>query len=152
MREWLNFRHAFGVFLLYLFWNILRSGDGNVGWMLIAMCFLILAAMCFSRTFSELAARPFTRFVDAVYFGHDDRDPPPLNLKLAAVYRTERRYDEDIAEYERQLEYHPRSPELWRELVRTAREAGAREQADRFLRTALRRVKRGERMQLEREI
>lgn len=149
MKDWFSIRNALGVLFLYLFWNILRSG-GGVGWMLIGMSFLIMAAMCFSGKLSEVASRPFTRFIDAVYFGHDDREPPALNLKLAEIYRGERRYEEAIAEYERQLEYHPRSPQLWLELVRTAGEAGEVEQARSYQRRALRRVKREDRAKLER--
>jgi tetratricopeptide (TPR) repeat protein len=150
MKDWLTLRNALGVVFLYLFWNIVRAG-GGIGGMLIGMSFLILAAICFSGNLRELCSLPFTRFIDTVYFGNNDREPPPLNLRLPHAYRTDARYEEAIAEYERQLEYHPRSPVLWSELIRTAREAGEIGQARRYFSRALRRVRRGERMELERE-
>jgi tetratricopeptide (TPR) repeat protein len=150
MKDWLKTRNALGVVFLYLFWNIARAG-GSIGGMLIGMSFLILAAMCFSGNLRELCSRPFTLFIDTVYFGNNDREPPPLNLRLPGAYRADARYEDAIAEYERQLEYHPHCGVLWKELIQTAREAGDTVQARRFLTKALRRVKRGERAELERE-
>jgi len=163
MKDWINSRNALGAFFLVCFFRAAGSAMNEAGMGLSAymmaigpaifsVSFLILAAICFSRTLSDLLCRPFTRFIDTVYFGHDDRDPPPLNLKLAGAYRAERRYEEAIAEYERQLEYHPRSAQLWLELVRTAQEAGEQEKAQQFLRTALRRVRRADRLELERAV
>lgn len=160
MRDWLTLRNAFGALLLVLFFKsaaTTQSGTGSIamtggmGTALVAMSFLILSACCFSRTLSEVLSRPFTRLIDGVYFGNNDREPPPLNLRLPEAYRRDYRYEEAITEYERQLQYHPRSAVLWSELIRTAREAGNPDMARAFLRRALRRVERGERLPLERE-
>ena len=159
MKEWLTIRHLAGAVLLGLFFYIAGTGlqvgfehTGTNLWVAIrAFACLIASACCFSRVLCDILSRPFHAMIDAVYFGSDDRDPPPVNLKLAGIYRLERRFDEAIAEYERQLEYHPRSPELWGEMIRTAREAGNRDLAESLQHRARRKLKRDDRLLLERE-
>lgn len=159
MKEWLTIRNACGAVLLTLFFRIAGSGfvggiehlADNAGKALGAMSLLILSACFFSRSLCELISRPFHRLIDAVYFGSDDRDPPPLDLRLADAYRSGFRYEDALAEYERQLEYHPRSPELWREMIRTAGEAGNTALARQLFRRASRKMPPGEIRTLERD-
>jgi hypothetical protein len=155
MKEWLTIRNALGAVLLWSFFRVAGSamslGMDGAGRALWAMALLIVAACLFSSTLRELLSRPFIHFIDSVYFGNNDREPPPLSLKLAAVYRGERRFDEAMAEYERQLEYHPHSPELWSEMIRTAQEAGDRDMVQTLQRRAFRKLKAADRGFLETE-
>ena len=155
MKDWLTIRNALGALLLYMAFKCAAmtrpGGFAVMGPAIGSMICLVLAGIFFSRSLSEFLARPFTRFIDGIYFGSNDREPPPVNLKLAVIYRGERRYEDAIAEYERQLESHPRSLELWSELIRTAREAGSLNEARQYFGKARRRVRRDDREQLERE-
>ncbi len=155
MKDWLTIRNALGALLLWMAFQCAsattRGGYAVFGPALGSMICLVLAGIFFSRSLSEFLSRPFTRFIDGIYFGSNDREPPPVNLKLAGIYRGERRYEDAIAEYERQLESHPPSLELWSELIRTAREAGSLNEARHYFSKARRRVMRDDREQLERE-
>ena len=162
MKEWLTIRHAVGAIFLALFFHVafkgLQTGIGlecivsNLWVAIRAFACLIVAGCCFNRALSELVSRPFHALVDAVYFGHDDREPPPVSLRLARAYRLERRFDEAIAECERQLEYHPRSPELWAEMIGAARDSKDQDLVADLERRASRKVKGGVRLVLERSV
>ena len=104
----------------------------------------------FSGKLVEIAARPLLNLIDAVYFGTDRiSDPPPLTLKLARAYRRDLRFDEAIGECERQLEYHPRSLDLWCEIIHNYRESGSMEQLEQTFRKARRRLRLQDRRQLD---
>jgi len=155
MREWFGIRSLTGAWCVALGCLLILAketdtGD-HLGGLLFGFAALAGGVMLLSGSLTAWAARPFTRLVDLVYSGNNDREPPPLHLRLPQAYRTDARYAEAIAEYERQLEYHPRSAVLWTEMIRTACEAGDLNQARRFLHKALRRVDRGARRQLARE-
>jgi hypothetical protein len=159
MKEFLTVRNAVGAVLLGLFFKVAGGSfgggidalGGNLGRALGAMILLILSGCFFSSTLCDILSRPFTRFIDTIYFGNDDRELPPVNLKLTGIYRAELRFEEALAECERQLEYHPRSPELWREMICTAGEAGDRDLVQQLQRRAFRKLKGRDRMLLERE-
>lgn len=159
MHRALSLRNLLGLLFLILF---LRSASGffgggqegmlgGFGAAIIAMVWLILAAICFSGTLSEWFAAPLHRLVDAVYFGSNPVEAPPVTLKLARAYRQERRYPDAIAECERQLEYHPREPELWSELLRSARACGDEALLDHWIAKARRRLPEDVRRTMERE-
>ena len=137
-----SIRWILGCLGLFLFFTMASSG-GGMGSLLISMAILILAAMAFSPELSRWAASPLTRLIDGIYFGNGDRDLPPVTLKLARHYCQERRFADAMAECERQLEYHPRNPELWQELLAIARLSGDAERLGKLLNRARRRV-RGE--------
>jgi hypothetical protein len=82
-----------------------------------AIC-LIAGGIVLATVFAPHAAKPFTGFIDAVYFGGNRQDEdPPLNLRLPRAYRAERCFQKAIDECERQLTWHSLSPELWAELL-----------------------------------
>lgn len=159
MTKWLNIRSIAGVALLFLFVKLIRPvlsfdipGMESFGQALLAMAVLVLAAITFSGHLSEWASRPLVKMIDSIYFGSDDPDArPPVTLKLVRVYRAERRYGDAVAECERQLEFHPRSPELWIEMIRSAKESGEAKLAQRYLRRARRRLRPDDRPRLMRE-
>ena len=159
MKEWLTIRHAAGAVLLALFFYItgrgLVVGEGfdamttNLWTGIKAFACLIASACCFSSALSELLARPFHGMVDAIYFGRDDREPPPVNLRLAQAYRSERRYEEAIAECERQLDFHPKSPELWAEMIQSARASGDWELTEELRQRAARKLNKRDQLLLQ---
>ena len=151
MKDWLTIRNGVGTLFLYWFFKTGTAG-GGIGNALIAMASLIVAACFFSKTLCGVAACPLTSLIDAIYFGNNRCELPPVSLKLARVYRQEFRHADAISECERQLEYHPHSLELWTELIHSAQDSGDAEAAGKFRRKALRRLKVEDRKRLEREI
>jgi hypothetical protein len=135
------FRNVAGGILLVLFFVLApTAGSGGVGLALLVMCLLIISAILFSGSLSHVAARPFTGFIDSIYFGNNSRDVPPLTLRLARAYRRDLRFEEALEECERQLEYHPRSADLWFEMIHTARESGDEKSMQACIRKARRRL------------
>jgi hypothetical protein len=141
-------RNILGLVLLTMFFTA-APGAKDLGSGLMAMSLLILSAIFFSETLSQLAAKPLTAIIDNVYFGSNRYDPPPLTLRLARFYRRDLRFDEALDECERLLEYHPRSLELWCELLHSIRERGTAGELPRYLRRARRRLNFEDRHQLE---
>lgn len=160
MNRVLSLRNLTGLVFLILFFRsasgFFSGGNeglfGGVGAALFTMVWLVLAAICFSSTLSEWLAAPLHRLVDAVYFGSNPAEAPPVTLKLAKAYRLERRYADAVEECARQLEYHPREPELWAELLRNVRAAGDEAELERWMAKARRRLPEEARRSLEREI
>jgi hypothetical protein len=100
---------------------------------------LVAGGILIGSTFVKTASKPFLGFIDRVYFGGETvEDAPPLNLKLARAYRSERCFDRCIEECGRQLEHHSLAPELWAELLLAHREAGHRVEEAATLERALR--------------
>jgi hypothetical protein len=158
MKEWLTTRNALGAVTLCLFFRtagaIKTNGVVSTEMAILSLVLLVLTACIFSRQLSEYFAGPFTRFIDMIYYGNDDRERvrPPVNLQRADFHRTRGSFDKAIAEYKRQLKHHPRSPDLWGGLINTALEAGNPDLAKEFRRRAFRRLKGGDRIVLERGI
>ncbi len=143
-----NIRNLMGtVFLVMFFFTAPAARD--LGSALLAMCLLIISAILFSGTLSRVLAYPLTNFIDALYFGNNNRDIPPLTLRLARWYRRSLRLEEALAECERQLDYHPHSLELWCEIVHITRESGDAAEMERQFRRARRRVREGDRGHLD---
>ena len=132
-------RNLVGMALLIMFFMMAGSAAGAAG-LLLAMSVLILSAILFSETLAHLFAKPFTAVIDGIYFGNNSREAPPLTLRLARWYRRNLRFEEAQQECERQLEYHPRSLELWCELIHGARESGNGTKMDAFLKKARHRL------------
>lgn len=128
---------------------VMGTGTEGAGPALLSLALLVLSAVLFSGKLSQFAARPFTGFIDSVYFGNNSREAPPITLRLARAYRRDLRFDEALDECERQLEYHPRSADLWFEIIHIAREQGHTEKMQEYLRKARRRLRPEERPQLE---
>lgn len=83
---------------------------------------LVAACILLGSILTRQAARPFTAFVDRIYYGSSGpEDTPPLNLRLPRAYRAEGCYHMSVEECERQLEWHPLAPELWAELILACR-------------------------------
>jgi tetratricopeptide (TPR) repeat protein len=148
-------RNAAGGFMLVVFMHLVdryfRNPEGVMGGMaagLFSMGALVAAAILFAPSLVGWAARPFTRFIDETFIGGEG-DKPPVSLRLPQAYRKAGRYDDAVAECERQLEYHPHDRELWAELLRSARLRS--EGAAHYYRAALKRVRAGDRAALERE-
>lgn len=100
---------------------------------------LVAGGILFGSMVIKPASKPFLGFIDRVYFGSDTvEEGPPLNLKLARAYRSERCFKKCIEECERQLEHHPLAPDLWAELLLAHREAGNRQEEAETLDRALR--------------
>ena len=158
MKEWLNVRNGFGAVTLCLFFwaagRIRDHGEVNMEMAFLSFVLLAVAVGTFSPGLSEYFAGPFTRFIDTIFYGNNDRDRPrpPVNLQHADYYRTCGCFDKAIAEYKRQLKHHPRSPDLWGGLIATALEAGNSDLAVQYKRRALRRLSKGHRIVLERGI
>lgn len=156
MKEWLTIRNGFGVVTLCLFFwaagGIKDKGEVDTEMAVLSLVLLVATVGIFSPWLSEYFAGPFTRFIDSVYYGNNDRERPPLNLKRADFYRTHGEFNKAIAEYKRQLKHHPRSPDLWGGLINTALEAGNTNLAKEYRRRAFRRLDRGDRLVLERGI
>ncbi len=163
MKSWFTIRHGLGVFFLVAFFrqgsrffaeSHSSAGGFNVsaaGSAIGIMACLVMAAILFSGKLSEVAARPFTRFIDTIYFGSFDDGSPPVTLRLARAYRREFRYRDAMEECERQLEYHPHSPDLWREVIRNAQLLGDPRELARSLRKARRQLRPEDRELLGRE-
>src|SRR5688572_12281007 len=119
--RWLTVRNLIGVALLVWFAQLMKPflsfgvpGLGSFGEALLALAVLVAAAIAFSGSLIEVAARPLVNLIDSVYFGTDRvAERPPVTLRLARAYRHDLRFEEAIEECERQLEYHPRSLDLW---------------------------------------
>ena len=155
MKEWLTIRNGIGVAMLVLFIRTATSGlagYGGFGLAILSMAYLILAGIFFSKSLGGLVSLPFTKLIDAIYFGNNQAEPPPVTLKLARIYRHEQRHADAISECERQLEFHPRSLELWVELIRSVQESGDEVSARRLQRKAERRLKGEDRERLERDL
>lgn len=156
MKEWLSIRNGSGAVTLCLFFwaagRIKGPETVNTEMAFLSLILLIATVGFFSPWLSEYVAGPFTRFIDSIYYGNDDRERvrPPVNLKRPDFHRTNGRFDKAIADYKRQLRHHPRSPDLWAGLIDTALEAGKPALAKEFRRRALRRLNRGDRIVLER--
>ena len=118
---------------------------------LLCMAQLVTAAILFAPSLVHWAARPLTRLIDGVYFGSGGEEAPPITLRLAQAYRQAGRHEDAIAECERQLEWHPRSLELWREIIANARRTGSGEKAADYFRHATRRLGSEDRSALARE-
>ena len=155
MKDWLTIRNGLGVAMLAMFFRTATSGlagYGGFGMAIVSMVYLIIAGILFSATLSEWFSRPFTKFIDFIYFGNNQAEPPPVTLKLVRFYRHEQRHADAINECERQIEYHPHSPELWAELVRSAQESGDAELLMKSQRQARRRLKGEDRERFEQEV
>jgi hypothetical protein len=158
MKDWLTLRNGFGAACLVIFFYHAAAvltekelyGAGPM-FIVIAMLSVVLAGCCFSRSLYRMLSKPFTGFIDSIYFGNDDRDPPPVTLKLAGEYRLERRFDDAIAECQRQLEYHPQSVELWSEMISVAQEAGDQDLVEALQDEAARHLKGQARLLLDRQ-
>lgn len=124
----------------------------RAGFLLVGFAMLIAGFIMLSGSFTAFASRPLTGLIDRIYFGDNDREPPPVSLKLVRFYRQELRHTDAINECERQLEYHPHSLELWTEMIRSTRESGDREAARELYQKARRRLKTEDRALLKREI
>lgn len=141
-------RNVMGAVFLGMFF-LLAPGAGNLGTAVMVMALLILAAIMFSGTLSQWVARPFTGFVDFLYFGNNPVEPPPVNLRLARAYRRDLRFEEAVGECERILQYHPRSLAVWCELLHAVREKGSAEELARCFHKARSRLKGHDRGQLD---
>jgi hypothetical protein len=141
-------RNLIGAGLMVMFFLLAPSAH-SIGAALLAMAILILSACMFSETLANLAARPLTSVIDHIYFGNNAFDAPPVTLRLARSYRRDLRFDEAIRECERQLQYHPRSLEVWCELLHNFRESGEISELHRTFRKARRRLGRADRAQLD---
>jgi hypothetical protein len=97
---------------------------------------LAFVAVLFSGSLSKCAAKPLTGIIDSIYFGNESLEAPPLTLRLARAYRSDLRFEEAMLECERQLEYHPRSLELWLEMIHAARESGNAKAVRKYMRRA----------------
>jgi hypothetical protein len=159
MKEWLTLRNGFGVVCLVIFFYTTATvmtekelyGAGPM-LIVIAMLSVVVAGCCFSTSLYRMLSKPFTGFIDSIYFGNDDRDPPPVTLKLAGEYRLARRFDDAITECQRQLEYHPQSVELWSEMISIAQEAGDQDFVEALRDKAARELKGQARQLLERRM
>lgn len=99
------------------------------------------------------ATRPLTGFIDRLYFGDSWREPPPVDLKLAHIYRMEGNLEDAVWEYARARESHPANPQVLSEGILTLRALGRDAEAARWLRAGLRRVRDAEdRARLERSM
>jgi|GEM_PF-4774081 len=155
--RWLTVRNLIGVVLLVWFARLIKPfasfgipGVESFGQALLALAVLVAAAIAFSGSLVEVAARPLVNLIDSVYFGTDrTAERPPLTLKLARAYRRDLRFEEAIDECERQLEYHPRSLDLWCEIIHNFRESGDMVPLQHCFRKARRRLSFEDRRQLD---
>ena len=122
--------------------------DDRFGFLLFGFAVMLLGAIILSGSLAEWFSRPITAFIDLVYFGKSRAEAPPVTLRLAQVYRQQGRHAEAIAECERQLEWHPSSLELWREIITNARCIGSGEMAAGHFRRAVRRLRGDDRTAL----
>ena len=132
---WVTWRNALGVIFLIQCVRLLPAPgpepvrlDRIAAGLLAAAC-LVSAAICFSDSLVDWACRPLHWFIDKVYIGNEKLETPPVTLRLAESYLQERRWQDAIAECERQLEYHPQHEQLWQTLILAAEQSGAHEQA-----------------------
>lgn len=99
----------------------------------LAVPLVITGALLWCGKLSETFSRPFTGFIDSVFLGRGNGDIPPVTLRLARSLRADFRYDEAIGECRRQLEYHPRTFELWEEMVLADLDGGRFDSARRIV-------------------
>lgn len=94
---------------------LVKSGidDVDVGRFLSAALVFALGAVSIFTDLISLATRPFTAFIDSVFFPGGKPAKPSLNLKLPEYYRREGRHEEALAEYRKILKHYPDEPEAY---------------------------------------
>ena len=77
---------------------------------------------------AEQVAKPFVN----LFFPSDSFKKPPVSYLLAHRYRSERRYEEAVAQYENIIDFHPRERDAYVELIEVARQLGDEERAEKY--------------------
>ncbi len=80
------------------------------------LCF-VLGIVALWKTIFHVATRPFTLFIDSIFFPGGKLPKPVLNLKLPAYYLNESRFEEALAEYQKVLKYHPDAVEAYEKAI-----------------------------------
>lgn len=94
--------------------NLGIAGDNvDVGPFLAAALVFALGVVSIFADLLALATRPFTAFIDSVFFPGGKAAKPTLNLKLPEYYRREGRHEEALAEYRKILKHYPGEPRAY---------------------------------------
>jgi tetratricopeptide (TPR) repeat protein len=112
-------RWLFGIGLLGLSFRCVTEGYERLDLlsMLLGFFFFILGICALWKTIFHLATRPFTLFIDSIFFPGGELSKPVLNLKLPAYYTNEGRYEEALVEYQRILRHYPDEIEAYEKAI-----------------------------------
>lgn len=75
---------------------------------------------------AEQIAKPFAN----LFFPSDSFKKTPVSYLLARRYRSERRFEEAVTQYENIIEFHPHERDAHEELIEVARQMGDEELAE----------------------
>lgn len=67
----------------------------------------VLGVIAILTNLIEILTKPFTMFIDAVFFPGGAFSKPVLNLKLPEYYLREGRFDEALDEYKKIIRHYP---------------------------------------------
>jgi tetratricopeptide (TPR) repeat protein len=77
---------------------------------------------------AEQIARPFAN----LFYPSDSFKKPPVSYLLARRYRSERRFEDAVAQYENIIHFHPLEQDAYAELIEVARQTGDEELAAKY--------------------
>jgi tetratricopeptide (TPR) repeat protein len=107
-------------------------GIGAAGPVILSMVAFVSAVLLIAPEtafwLAEQIAKPFAN----LFFPSESFKSPPVSYLLAHRYRSERRFDEAIAQYEKIIEFHPRQRDAYLELIEVARLLGDEERAEKY--------------------
>ena len=106
--------------------------DGPLGGFatgLFGFAFLVAGTILLVPSLVPWVASPLLRFVDSIYLGSHNVEPPPLTYEVAERRIREGRWQDAATEFERIAYWHPGEERAWREAVRCAELAGDTEGA-----------------------
>jgi tetratricopeptide (TPR) repeat protein len=108
------------------------AGIGAAGPVILSMVAFVSAVLLIAPEtafwLAEQIAKPFAN----LFFPSDSFKKPPVSYLLAHRYRSERRFEEAVAQYENIIEFHPRERDAYMELIEVARQLGDDERAEKY--------------------
>lgn len=113
-------RLLIGLGLVWTAWIFAIQEQGeilDVMRLLIGMLLFLLGAAFLWSTLFRLVMKPFTWFIDLVFFPAGRLEKPILNLQLPAHYVKQERYDEALDEYHKIIRYHPQVQEAYERAI-----------------------------------
>ena len=108
------------------------QGMGAAGPVILSMGALVTTVLLIAPEtafwLAEQIAKPFAN----LFFPSDQFPKPPVSYLLARRYRTERRFEEAVRQYENIIAFHPEERDAHVELIEVARQMGDEELAEKY--------------------